>query len=34
VPDFLLGKKTAKETLAKMEADYTVAAKEAGLLKR
>lgn len=34
VPDYLLGKRTAAQTLAKIEADYTVAAKEAGLLKR
>ncbi|WP_460452481.1 ABC transporter substrate-binding protein [Alsobacter sp. SYSU BS001988] len=34
VADYLLGKRTAEQTLAKMEADYLVAAKEAGLLKR
>ena len=34
VPDYLLGKKTAVETLQKIEADYRLAAKEAGLLKR
>ena len=34
VPDYLLGKKTAQETLQKIEADYTVSAREAGLLKR
>ena len=34
VPDYLLGKKTAVETLQKIEADYIVSAKEAGLLKK
>lgn len=34
VPDFLLGKRTAEQTLQKIEADYTISAKEAGLLKR
>jgi multiple sugar transport system substrate-binding protein len=34
VPDYLLGKKTAQETLQKIEADYAVSAREAGLLKR
>ena len=34
VPDYLLGKKTAVETLQKVEADYRVSAKEAGLLKQ
>ena len=33
VPDYLLGKKSAVETLQKIEADYRVSAKEAGLLK-
>ena len=33
VPDYLLGKKSAIETLQKIEADYRVSAKEAGLLK-
>lgn len=34
VPDYMLGKKSAVETLQKIEADYRVSAKEAGLLKR
>ena len=34
VPDYLLGKKSAVETLQQIEADYRVSAKEAGLLKR
>jgi hypothetical protein len=34
VADYLLGKRTATQTLEKIEAEYTVAAKEAGLLKR
>ena len=34
VPDFLLGKKTAEQTLQAIEADYTTSAREAGLLKR
>lgn len=34
VGDFLLGKRSAPDTLKKIEADYVVAAKEAGLLKR
>ena len=33
VPDYMLGKKSAVETLQKIEADYRVSAKEAGLLK-
>lgn len=34
VPNYLLGKATADQTLQRIEADYTVAAKEAGLIKR
>ena len=34
VPDYLLGKRTAEQTLQKIEADYVVSATEAGLLKR
>ena len=34
VPDYVLGKKSAVETLQKIEADYRVSAKEAGLLKQ
>lgn len=34
VPDYLLGKKTADETLRKIESDYTVSAREAGILKK
>ncbi len=33
VPNYLLGKATAEQTLQRIEADYTVAAKEAGLIK-
>ena len=34
VPDFMLGRKTAEQTLQKIAADYTTSAQEAGLLKR
>lgn len=34
LPDFMLGKRSAEETLKKIEADYTISAKEVGLLKR
>ena len=34
VPDYLLGKKSAVETLQRIDADYRVSAKEAGLLKK
>lgn len=34
VPDFMLGNKTAAQTLQKIEADYTISAQDVGLLKR
>ena len=34
VPDFMLGRRTAEQTLQKIAADYTTSAVEAGLLKR
>ena len=34
VPDFMLGRRTAEQTLQKIAADYTASALEAGLLKR
>lgn len=34
VPDFMLGKRTAEQTLQKIAADYTISAQEVGLLKR
>ncbi len=34
VPDFMLGKLTAEQTLQKIAADYTTSAQEVGLIKR
>ena len=34
LPDFMTGKRTAEQTLQKIEADYVISAKETGLLKR